>query len=371
MNHFRRHSTLLVLGVLATLASTAQAQVDLGKLSTKDFRNAVKKEIEAQREAITLPFFKAADAVFQLDDAGLNGITYNAAAKILTWRCPARPGVARAEAVAQLKPLQGLLQTAALRLINAKQLEGELEVEVDVELPLVAKKDPLQGPPGPQGPAGPRGEKGPEGPPGPKGAQGPPGPQGPQGPAGPPGPAGTGGTTGGTAVASDGAPRFMGLYFVPCYQDVPSADGCGVWRYQTGGFHVLVLSYGNAPAAPAAPSPMVPKDSSEVEPATFQPEVAPMPRSASRKLGNRARITVSLPADARLFLDGQPTKARQSATRTFLTPELENGAMYHYTFVMEVVRNGQVFRDVRQVAFRAGMEAHVSFLPTDSVVREK
>jgi len=43
-----------------------------------------------------------------------------------------------------------------------------------------------------------------------------------------------------------------------------------------------------------------------------------------------ARLTLTLPAEAKLTIDGHETKAT-SATRVFITPPLDNGKSYTYT----------------------------------------
>ncbi len=53
-----------------------------------------------------------------------------------------------------------------------------------------------------------------------------------------------------------------------------------------------------------------------------------------------ARVTVKLPADARLYVDGVPCPLT-SATRSFDTPELDAGRSYYYTLKAEVVRDGE------------------------------
>jgi uncharacterized protein (TIGR03000 family) len=108
-----------------------------------------------------------------------------------------------------------------------------------------------------------------------------------------------------------------------------------------------------APAAPVAPAvPAAP-----VTPA--KPAAAP------------ATITVSLPADAKLFVDDAATTST-SETRTFTSPELNAGKDYHYTIKAEIVRQGQKLTASERVTVRAGEETKVSFtqvqFAADSVV---
>jgi uncharacterized protein (TIGR03000 family) len=73
-----------------------------------------------------------------------------------------------------------------------------------------------------------------------------------------------------------------------------------------------------------------------------------------------ATIIVSLPADARLFVDGSATTST-SARRTLVTPELAFGQTYAYTMRVEVVRDGQVQAQTQQVNVIGGQIANVQF----------
>jgi len=73
-----------------------------------------------------------------------------------------------------------------------------------------------------------------------------------------------------------------------------------------------------------------------------------------------ARLTINVPADARVFIDEQPTTTT-SGQRTFATPSLEKGYRYSYTVRAEVVRNGAVFTGTQRVSFGAGDQVRVNF----------
>jgi uncharacterized protein (TIGR03000 family) len=66
-----------------------------------------------------------------------------------------------------------------------------------------------------------------------------------------------------------------------------------------------------------------------------------------------ATILVSLPADAKVTIDGAPT-ASTSAVRRFVSPTLQPGQEYTYSLTAEVVREGQTVSTTQQVAVRAG-----------------
>ena len=75
-----------------------------------------------------------------------------------------------------------------------------------------------------------------------------------------------------------------------------------------------------------------------------------------------ATISVSLPADARLMVDGIATRAA-SATRSFVTPALEAGKDYQYTLLAEVVRDGKTLSASEVVTVRAGQRTAVTLTP--------
>jgi uncharacterized protein (TIGR03000 family) len=73
-----------------------------------------------------------------------------------------------------------------------------------------------------------------------------------------------------------------------------------------------------------------------------------------------ARLTIQLPADARLWIDGQPTN-QTGAVRTFETPaNLNPGRTYNYHLHAEWTENGQVVARDRDLSFQAGNQAVVN-----------
>jgi uncharacterized protein (TIGR03000 family) len=75
-----------------------------------------------------------------------------------------------------------------------------------------------------------------------------------------------------------------------------------------------------------------------------------------------ATITVSVPVDAKISIDGNPTKST-SAVRVFATPELTPGTVYYYTISAEVVRDGKTVTASEQIAVEAGLNASLSLNP--------
>jgi len=76
--------------------------------------------------------------------------------------------------------------------------------------------------------------------------------------------------------------------------------------------------------------------------------------------GGVAHIKVHLPADARLFVD-DVLCPQTSSMREFDTPPLLRGERYTYTLRAEVLRNGRVQADSRDIQFEAGKQVSVDF----------
>jgi uncharacterized protein (TIGR03000 family) len=118
--------------------------------------------------------------------------------------------------------------------------------------------------------------------------------------------------------------------------------------------------------APACCGPVAPACSGGVvvpgktmEPKAMPKESIPTP-PAKTETSARATIVVTVPADARLTVDGNPTSST-SERRTFLTPALETGADYIYTIRAEVVRDGRSVIETQRVTVRGGETTNVPF----------
>jgi uncharacterized protein (TIGR03000 family) len=73
-----------------------------------------------------------------------------------------------------------------------------------------------------------------------------------------------------------------------------------------------------------------------------------------------ARITVQLPADARLYVDNVFCPLT-SSTRSFPTPPLEPGREFYYTLRAEVTRDGRTRVQSQRVIVGAGRQVSVEF----------
>jgi uncharacterized protein (TIGR03000 family) len=117
----------------------------------------------------------------------------------------------------------------------------------------------------------------------------------------------------------------------------------------------------SAYAEPAPPSgtPAYPPDGSKkLDTKPGKIEQTPPPREKNEQA--RARITIDVPADAKVYIDDQLMKA-ESARRTYQTPDLKPGQFYFYDIRAEVVRNGQVVSQSQRVILRPGRESTASF----------
>ena len=82
-----------------------------------------------------------------------------------------------------------------------------------------------------------------------------------------------------------------------------------------------------------------------------------------------AVIHVTLPADAKLTIDGDATKAT-SADRTFVTPPLDSGKDFHYTLKAEFIRNGNEVTVHRRITVRAGQQTAADLNPGGAAVSQ-
>ena len=103
--------------------------------------------------------------------------------------------------------------------------------------------------------------------------------------------------------------------------------------------------------------------------ASAQVLFAAPPTDAPSAAREPATIRVTLPADARLTVDGHPTQST-SAERLFLSPPLEPGQDYRYTLKAEFVREGKTLTVRQDVIVRPGRETAVSLdVPAGAVAR--
>ena len=110
-------------------------------------------------------------------------------------------------------------------------------------------------------------------------------------------------------------------------------------------------NYGYAPPAAAV---LVP-------PAPYH-DYHPVPKDKKDMKVEPGKVTISLPADAKLLFNGALASGTGDV-RTFATPALEPGQDYGYELTAEVVRDGRVVSVTERVVVRAGETAKVTLTP--------
>jgi uncharacterized protein (TIGR03000 family) len=170
----------------------------------------------------------------------------------------------------------------------------------------------------------------------------------------------TGGYAGGYSGGSGG-----------CYGSVGyCTGGYGIVGYASYGCHGCYGCYGCYGCTGYAPglypgvfpaSPAAPKDG----------ETLPPPKKDGESLApNKARLIVTLPADATLTVDGRPMKAT-SDRRSFQTPELAKGQTFYYEVRAEVTRDGKPISQTKRVLLKAGEEVLADFKDMDAAATAK
>jgi uncharacterized protein (TIGR03000 family) len=73
-----------------------------------------------------------------------------------------------------------------------------------------------------------------------------------------------------------------------------------------------------------------------------------------------SRVTVTLPASARLWVDNVECPLT-SSVRTFNTPPLRTNQQYYYTVKMEVMQDGQLVTQTQRAVITPGEPVRVDF----------
>jgi len=93
--------------------------------------------------------------------------------------------------------------------------------------------------------------------------------------------------------------------------------------------------------------------------ASSQVLFAAPPANAPSAGSEPATVRVTLPADAKLSIDGHPTKSTWSE-RLFVSPPLEPGKDFHYTLKAQFIRGKMTITVEETIVVRAGRETTVS-----------
>ena len=90
------------------------------------------------------------------------------------------------------------------------------------------------------------------------------------------------------------------------------------------------------------------------------PTPSPSPSDATMSASPLTRLTLHVPADARVTLAGVATR-QQGEIRTYSTASLPAGRTWNdYQVIVEVQRNGQVYRQQRTIALTGGQSQQLS-----------
>lgn len=154
-----------------------------------------------------------------------------------------------------------------------------------------------------------------------------------------------------------GAPWYGGGYTSGSYgYPVSVCHGCyGCY----GGWSCYGYPTQQAPVESAPPSTTPDKGPAPKAGKTFEEAPLPKVKTGSEEQA-RARVIVDLPADAKLYVDGQLMNT-SSTRRMFQTPNLAPGQLYYYELKAEVIRDGQTITANQRVIIRPGQAASASF----------
>jgi uncharacterized protein (TIGR03000 family) len=75
---------------------------------------------------------------------------------------------------------------------------------------------------------------------------------------------------------------------------------------------------------------------------------------------SRVHFALTVPADARVYLESQPTTVT-GTVRHYVTPELTPGHEYRYTIRVEVVRNDKTYAANSEMRIRAGDNVNLAY----------
>jgi uncharacterized protein (TIGR03000 family) len=126
------------------------------------------------------------------------------------------------------------------------------------------------------------------------------------------------------------------------------------------------------PANPAkkpvieAPNPAMPTEPATTptppapEPGPAAPPSIPGAPSTSVTPENSGILTVWVPYDAKVTINGMATKSTGSR-RQFVSYDLKDGLSYKYEVKAEVVRDGKIVEDTKTVVLNAGSSNSVAF----------
>jgi uncharacterized protein (TIGR03000 family) len=154
-----------------------------------------------------------------------------------------------------------------------------------------------------------------------------------------------------------------GYYYHRGYYYTPGYYARNRWVYYVPAYYPSIVAYNYAPVysysytPPLTVYPYTPSATAYVTPAPAAPAVtqAPMPLPE-----NAARIRVLAPADAAVWLDGEPMPS-SGTERLFVSPPLTPGQTYTYEVRARWTADGRAVEQARRAAVRANDTTTVDF----------
>jgi uncharacterized protein (TIGR03000 family) len=149
-----------------------------------------------------------------------------------------------------------------------------------------------------------------------------------------------------------------GYDYSPCCSDDPSAGTLSVPGAVTTPGQTPTPAKKPTPDAPGAPTTApAPMADPGIPPALPSP---PPTKTSSLSFENSGVLTVWVPYDAKVTINGRVTKSIGSR-RQFVSYGLTQGLSYKYVVKAELVRDGQTVEDTRTVTLTAGQTSAVAF----------
>lgn len=143
-----------------------------------------------------------------------------------------------------------------------------------------------------------------------------------------------------------------------CGCDPCGCDSCGsTMSWEAGKVYDVVPE---SEATPAGPTPMEPEGAAPANPPADSDLPSVMPeQSTSNQVGN-AILTVQVPQNTKIYVNGVPTKSTGSMRR-YVSRNLTRGFDYTYEVRAESIANGQRSVQTKTVHLRAGQMAELAF----------
>lgn len=157
-----------------------------------------------------------------------------------------------------------------------------------------------------------------------------------------------------------------------------SCSGCsGCWGSCTGcygggytiGTPVMASPGYTTPAASSTPAyqDAVPTTTTyPSDPRQGSSNATPVSTGSDRQAS--AKLLIDLPADAKLYVDGQLTTSTNE-NRAFTTPALQSGLTYYYDLKAEISRDGLTHTESKRVIVRSGDSIHMSFAQLEAKLK--